>query len=142
LEAQSGTLPAGMVYRLPWKSEWSLAHGKSNTSWDRNQLIAMGWFRDSAKGTSIERPAVVGSQGPNSLGIHDLLGNVAEVCLDQDADDVTGDSQFLVTGGSFFVESGTFLANPDEWVAPETKRFYMGFRVLLGTPADISLSTP
>jgi sulfatase modifying factor 1 len=74
-------------YRLPTESEWEYAcRAGSQTPWssgaDPESLDAVAWFADNADETS--HP--VGGKQPNTWGLHDMHGNVAEWVLDQLAD--------------------------------------------------------
>lgn len=71
VERDAGRLPAGFVYRLPSTREWEfLAAGTpgSEAVFTQNEPL---WHTEP-----------VGSKGPNSLGLHDVLGNVWEWCFD------------------------------------------------------------
>ena len=80
--------PRGFVFRLPTEIEWEYAcrggpglnrspfsHGQSITATDAN-------FEGSHPNGN-GKPVRVGSYQPNSLGLFDMHGNVAEWCLDQ-----------------------------------------------------------
>lgn len=133
LEIKDGKLPPGMVYRLPWKREWEVAHGKNIDQLSPNELQKVGWFGNKNQERATRR---IGNS--NDLEIHDLFGNVAEWCLDQELDDDTKDPMHLAVGGSFFITPETFLKQPKErnvpgeWLAPDAKRYDVGFRVVLG----------
>ena len=73
----------GRNYRLPTGAEWEYA-AKGGTNNDKykyagsNNIDEVAWYdRNSDK-----RTHVVGSKKPNSLGIYDMSGNVAEFCED------------------------------------------------------------
>jgi formylglycine-generating enzyme required for sulfatase activity len=81
----------GWVYRLPKESEWEYAcrggpqANKSEYGYDfyfekpSNQLLP-----DHANwGDRLKRPCKIGSYKPNSLGLYDMHGNVAEWCDDK-----------------------------------------------------------
>jgi formylglycine-generating enzyme required for sulfatase activity len=78
----------GHRYRVPTEAEWEHACRLGRT--DR----AQAWHRDNAR----ERTHPVGSQAANDVGLHDLLGNVAEW--------VTG------TGGEAVAKGGSFIDDP------------------------------
>ncbi len=136
LEIKDGKLPPGMVYRLPWKREWEVAHSKNIDQLSPNELQKVGWFGNKNGDRTTRR---IGNS--NDLEIHDLFGNVAEWCLDQELDDVTKDPMHLAVGGSFFITPETFLKQPKErnvpgeWLNPDAKRYDVGFRVVL-VPAN------
>jgi len=67
-------------YRLPTEAEWEYAcrAGSSCESTTREDLEARAWFSDNSGGRTHE----VGGKEPNAWGLYDMLGNVAEWCLD------------------------------------------------------------
>lgn len=65
---------SGAIYRLPTEREWKLACG----SLPGGPLAEHAWFRENSnEGT---HPA--GLKKPNALGLHDMLGNAWEYCLE------------------------------------------------------------
>ena len=56
----------GRAYRLPTEAEWAAACGDSRPGWTEEN--------------SDEMTHEVGGKEPNSLGLHDMLGNVWEYC--------------------------------------------------------------
>lgn len=74
----------GYRFRLPTEAEWEYAaRGAGADSADftfsgSNDPTATAWFEENASG----RPHYSGLKQPNTLGIYDLTGNVAEWCSD------------------------------------------------------------
>lgn len=64
--------------RLPTEAEWEVASHACGTWSPEGVLEAFAWFRGNAEG----RVHAVGTLLPNTLGLHDMLGNVEEWCAD------------------------------------------------------------
>jgi uncharacterized protein (TIGR02996 family) len=83
---------AGRVYRLPTEAEWEYAcrgAGTSTTPFSFGTAISARLvnfdsrfpYGDSA-GPYLERPQPVGTYLPNVLGLHEMHGNIWELCAD------------------------------------------------------------
>ena len=92
-------LRSGLQFDLPTDAQWEFACRAGtgtalysgteldphdyNTSpeWGggiSDNLDELGWYEQNARG----RTQIVGKKRPNAFGLYDMLGNVAEVCLD------------------------------------------------------------
>ena len=71
----------GRFYRLPTEAEWEYACRAGTTapySFDSNLIDEYAWYADNSQGTF--HPS--GLKKPNSFGLYDMHGNVAEWVLD------------------------------------------------------------
>ena len=73
----------GKTYRLPTEAEWEYACRAGSDSLfgpgiDLNNLGDYAWYRENSEAM----PHPIAQRKPNAWGLYDLLGNVAEWCLD------------------------------------------------------------
>ena len=128
----------GRTYRLPTEAEWELACRAGLPHAPPATVISqLAWYADNSDGAS--QP--VATKSPNAWGLYDMLGNVAEWCLDYYAaydqaavEDPRGPS----TGRARVVRGGSWknfrpaLRPAARSSAPEAYQLgYIGFRVVL-----------
>jgi formylglycine-generating enzyme required for sulfatase activity len=112
-------LPDGYSYSLPTQSQWDI-------------LVANASLADSVmklNNGSISSTALVGSLGPNSLGLYDMRGNVWEWCLDSHDPSVR-----VLRGGAWDTVAEPTSRIVFRWyysVQNDTPRNDFGFRVVL-----------
>jgi formylglycine-generating enzyme required for sulfatase activity len=140
-------------YRLPTEAEWEYAcRAGSITPFNTGNNITTNQanyngnypYNNNAKGTYRRRPIEVGSFSPNSWGLYDMHGNVAEMCWDIYVDGAPGINRswpstfhtyndlLVVRGGGFnskadLVRSasrGTLYLNNISWMTE------VGFRIV------------
>lgn len=66
----------GKKFRLPTEDEWEHAARATQPDLTPEQLKEQAWFWQ-------EKTQAVGKMKPNAWGIHDMLGNVGEWCVDR-----------------------------------------------------------
>ena len=71
------TSKTGVFYRLPTEAEWEYACKKGQT--DKTSIANVGWYGKNSK----EQYQKTGQKQANTLGVHDMLGNVSEWVYDQ-----------------------------------------------------------
>lgn len=77
----------GQDYRLPTEAEWEHAARAGSAAAAPEPLSDHAWTRENSKA----RTHPVGGKKPNAWGLHDVLGNVMEHCLEPYAPpDMTG----------------------------------------------------
>ncbi len=84
----------GRMYRLPTEAEWEYAARGGATAGAPDPLVDHAWFQDNSE----ERTHVGGKKKANGFGIHDMLGNVWESCLEPYAPPV---SMMAFRGGAW-----------------------------------------
>ncbi|MCX6907660.1 MAG: SUMF1/EgtB/PvdO family nonheme iron enzyme, partial [Verrucomicrobia bacterium] len=117
-ERKAGRAAAGMVVRLPTEVEWEYACRAGTQSkfwWGDSKEDGKGRLNWFGKNDGFEFVASVdsfGVRGRNRFGLADMLGNVAEWCLDDY--DATQAHEELWTGNSatHVVRAGSFNSSP------------------------------
>ena len=140
-EKDAGRVPKGYEYRLPTEAEWEFACRAGSD--DEFSIPQADIPVRSEKFSSIVK---AGTSRPNAWGLHEMLGNVPEWCLDRFAaypekqvkptvdrfyEGDPASAMFVVRGGSFW----TYDVAPTCFA--RTKRHniaggFRGFRVVLG----------
>jgi formylglycine-generating enzyme required for sulfatase activity len=113
-------------YRLPLQKEWvwAMRGGVSSQAYaysGSNDVNMAAWYNSNSGGST----KAVGTKVANELGIHDMMGNVAEWCYDQ-----VGSDYRSIMGGSWNrrnFELGTF------YDGPSYRTLYYGFRLARNT---------
>ena len=137
-EIKAGRLPEGYEYNLPTEDQWEYAARAGATSPaycfgdDLNQLPLYGNFADKAYYDTKDiysnyghrtlddgtvKLAWVGSYRPNAWGIHDMHGNISEIC-----------SNFKCRGGAYISTYENVRFDFVDGVWGHKTGFYQGFR--------------
>jgi formylglycine-generating enzyme required for sulfatase activity len=144
-ESAAGRLPRGYAYRLPTEAEWESAARGSGVDYNGYPLSSTGWIPQQnawyAANSSFQTHPV-GSKLPNSWGLFDMEGNVAEWCSDwygsypfTSAVDPVGPVSGLyrvVRGGSFIDGPTALRVAARNGALPSQGSRFIGFRVVLG----------
>lgn len=114
----------GKSYRLPTEYEWMLAATVDNTIYSGSDDIdEVAWYyRNSGNQTH-----PVGQKKPNSLGIHDLTGNVWEWCQDW----YENKAYRVLRGGSWFGYPRFCRCTSRIGYRPQNRSIIVGFRLAL-----------
>jgi hypothetical protein len=139
-EAAAGHLPSGFIYRLPTVGEFDQLAGQASLENAVTSVNEIRWHT-----------APVGSLPANPLGLHDVIGNVWEWCLDWH----DNARRFKVSKGGSWANEGWNLSaytaslekyfphqihgtirlfGPDRWDYPDQGFWDRGFRCILAPP--------
>ena len=127
--------PGSVSFRLPTEAEWEYVAGKGG---DARNMKDKAWYKSNAEGM----PHAVGTKTPNSLGIYDMAGNVAEWCSDwyavsyykkKTADNPAGPDSGkykVVRGGSFDDSENTLRRSYRDKQPVSSKKGTVGLRLV------------
>ena len=141
---------AGRVYRLPTEAEWQYSCRAGSTgpfstgaSLGGNDANFNGNFPygDAPRGVFLGRTSTVGSYKPNTFGLYDMHGNVAELTADRygrhyykdspsaDPKGPEAGNDRVVLGGSWGTDAARCRSAFRRSNATSGKAYYFGFRV-------------
>jgi eukaryotic-like serine/threonine-protein kinase len=120
---------AGRVYYLPTEAQWEYACRAGTTTnysfGDKEEkLTQYAWFENNADG----RAHAVGELKPNAWGVHDLHGNVWELCADWRSDSYYDESTLEDpsgprVGNDHVTRGGSFRVGPEYASSADRGRF-------------------
>ena len=150
-EARAEKIPTNYCFRLPTEAEWEYAcraGTRSATPFGNRLTSRMSNFNGSypyngsAKRVNRKRTLDVGAFRPNPWGLYDMLGNVAEWCLDWYGDypsNAVTNPMGPEEGEARVVRGGSWVAVGDDCRSahrskhdPSDSYYALGFRVVLG----------
>lgn len=133
------------VFRLPTEAEWELAAGGGNSTeyhfGDNHQdLNTYAWY----DGNSVGGTAKVGQKKPNTAGLFDMHGNIAEWVQDwygtyapestlKDPTGAPGGSKKVIKGGCWYDDPTNLTSASRNAKKPAEKNGYLGFRLIRTT---------
>lgn len=139
-------LPRGYIYSLPTESQWEYACRAGTTSRyyggdTIKDLNRIAWTMEN-KDNFLIRTREVGQKQPNAWGLHDIIGNVAEWCLNDLSNGYPSeplvDPLGLRGGPIKEVRGGSWADYPKKSRAafragypPDAREPFIGFRVAL-----------
>jgi len=134
---------------LPKEVEWEYAAraGKKYAHCGCDDLDKFAWWSKNARG----KPQKVGLKDPNWWGLHDVLGNVWEWCLDCEIYETRGTRQpFDASAPELRVSrGGSCSCGPDrvrvsarQFLSPDTKLGDLGFRCVIRDKSQLRPTPP
>ena len=133
---------AGRAYRLPTEAEWEYAcRAGTDTTYsfgdDSSQLGEHGWY----DGNAGSQTHPVDQKKANAWGLHDMHGNVWELCGDfyggypegvsTDPQGPSGGSDRVRRGGCWGSAAGVCRSTFRGWIDPSYRQNSLGFRLAL-----------
>jgi formylglycine-generating enzyme required for sulfatase activity len=145
-ERAAGRVPEGWKYTLPTEAQWEYACRAGTTTRysfgdDDAVLSDYAWWAGilgDGKHKTEQSAHRVGTRKANPLGLHDMHGNVSELCRDVKVDDLPGGTDPEVTaegsdrvcrGGGWSSYADTSRSAVRPGIPPDVRSFYLGFRL-------------
>ncbi len=139
LERAAGRIGPQQAYRLPTEAEWEYAARAETEGARHGQLDTIAWYAINAGA----KTHVVRGMQPNAWGLYDMIGNVFEWCADWKGDYPAGavtdplgpDSGVfrMFRGGGWYRDAGDARSAERNWLLPELRLNFIGFRPALNS---------
>lgn len=147
-DREGNAIPPGATYRLPSEAEWEYACRAGTTTRysfgdDPGHSVYPEYAWSALNAAQFTNP--VGLKKSNAWGLHDMHGNVFEWCLDRYAaypggKAVRGITNHVYRGGSWYCSDLAYLRSASRHPGNQSTGRFIGFRVVLGSPADTVLT--
>ena len=139
-EQIAGHLPDGWQITLPTEAQWEYACRAGTTSryaFGGDPVLEHAWFAENSTRVKESYAHRVGLKRENAWGLHDMHGNVWELCRDvyderlpggRDPEITAGGAFRVIRGGSWNYRAG--ICRWDRlWNVPSFRYNYVGFRL-------------
>ena len=124
----------GKQYRLPSEVEWEYAarDGGHVKEYDSKNFLKYAWSAENSQ--SGVHP--VGQLAPNAWGLHDMFGNVSELCVADSVDGVSSQRDLRARGGSYTDPSIDCVGRANRQWSSTSCGPGIGFRIVLENRTD------
>lgn len=124
----------GLSFSLPTEDEWEYAAcgGRNTLAYNysgSNDIGTVAWYRDGTQYNSYGQ--AVATKAPNELGLYDMSGNKAEMCLDYRG--VSTNYICAVRGGSCNSTADQCKVTARQSMNTDAKDYDVGLRLVLHT---------
>lgn len=124
----------GLSFSLPTEDEWEYAAcgGRNTMAYNysgSNDVGSVAWYRDGTQYYVFGQ--AVATKAPNELGLYDMSGNMAEMCLDYRG--INNNLYCAIRGGSYNSTADQCKVTARQLMSTDAKDNYVGLRLVLHT---------